>query len=285
MARRSKLTRLALLPAAALALTTAACGGGDDSGDTAEGNGSGVELVNDGTLTTCTSLPYPPFQAQDDSGEIVGFDVDMIDILAEDLGVEQEIIDVDFAQIKNGAALNAGKCDVAAAGMTITEERKENLGFSVPYFDETLAVVAQQGSDVTGLDDVESQDLTLGVQADTTSLDYATSEGFKPQVFRHAGLQVQAMQAGKVDVVLQDLPTVLDWMKNKEDISKDWEVVDKVDTGDQYGYAVEKGNSELLDKLDESLKKAFEDGRWAESYEKWIGEAPEKTPTGTESGS
>lgn len=285
MARRSKLTRLALLPAAALALTTAACGGGDDGGDTAEGNGSGTELVNDGTLTTCTSLPYPPFQSQDDSGEIVGFDVDMIDILAEDLGVEQEIIDVDFAQIKNGAALNAGKCDVAAAGMTITEERKENLGFSLPYFDETLAVVAQQGSDVTGLDDVESQDLTLGVQADTTSLDYATSEGFKPQVFRHAGLQVQAMQAGKVDVVLQDLPTVLDWMKTKEDISNDWEVVDKVDTGDQYGYAVKKGNSELLDKLDESLKKAFEDGRWAESYETWIGEAPEKTPTGTESGS
>lgn len=282
MARRSKLTRLALLPAAALALTTAACGGGDDSGDTAQG---GVELVNDGKLTTCTSLPYPPFQSQDDSGEVTGFDVDMIDLVAKDLGVEQEIIDVDFAQIKNGAALNAGKCDVAAAGMTITEERKENLGFSVPYFDETLAVVTKKGSDVSGLDDVESQNLTLGVQADTTSLDYATSEGFSPKVFRHAGLQVQAMSANQVDVVLQDLPTVLDWMKNKEDISKDWEVVDKVDTGDQYGYAVKKGNTELLNQVNESLKEAFKDGTWAESYEKWIGEAPEKTPSGTESGS
>lgn len=280
MARRSKLTRLALLPAAALALATAACGG-DDSGDTAQG---GVDLVTDGKLTTCTSLPYPPFQDQK-GNDIVGFDVDMIDLVAEDLGVEQEIIDVDFAQIKNGAALNAGKCDVAAAGMTITEERKQNLGFSVPYFDETLAVVTKKGSDVTGLDDVKSNNLTLGVQADTTSLDYATSEGFKPTVFRHAGLQVQAMSAGKVDVVLQDLPTVLDWMKNKEDISENWEVVDKINTGDQYGYAVKKGNTELLNQVNESLNEAFKDGTWAEAYEKWIGEAPEKTPAGTESGS
>ncbi|MPY97084.1 MAG: transporter substrate-binding domain-containing protein [Actinophytocola sp.] len=281
MARRSKLTRLALLPAAALALATAACGG-DDSGDTAQG---GVDLVSDGKLTTCTSLPYPPFQDTNDSGDVAGFDVDMMDVVAKDLGVEQEIIDVDFAQIKNGAALNARKCDVAAAGMTITEERKENLGFSVPYFDETLAVVAKKGSDVAGLDDVESDNLKLGVQADTTSLDYATGEGFNPNVFRHAGLQVQAMSANKVDVVLQDLPTVLDWMKNKQDISENWEVVDKINTGDQYGYAVKKGNTELLNQVDESLNEAFKDGSWAESYEKWIGEAPEKTPSGTESGS
>ncbi|MPY77545.1 MAG: transporter substrate-binding domain-containing protein [Actinophytocola sp.] len=284
VARRSKLTRLALLPAAALALTAAACGG-DDSGDTGQGNGSNVEMVNDGVLTTCTSLPYPPFQSQDQSGKVVGFDVDMIDEVAKDLGVKQEIIDVDFAQIKNGAALNARKCDVAAAGMTITEERKQNLDFTVPYFDETLALVVQKGSDVKSLDDVKSQNLTLGVQADTTSLDYAESEGFSPQVFRHAGLQVQAMQANQVDVVLQDLPTVLDWLKNKEDIAKGWEVVDKINTGDQYGYAVKKGNTELLNQVNESLKQAFKDGTWAKSYEEWIGEAPEKTPTGTESGS
>ena len=278
MARGTRLTRLALLPAAALVLASAACGGEDD---TAKG---GVELVTDGKLTTCTSLPYPPFQDRA-GGKVVGFDVDMIDEVAKDLGVKQEIIDVDFAQIKNGAALAAQKCDIGAAGMTITKEREQNLDFSVPYFDETLAVVVPKGSDVTSFDDIKAQNLKLGVQADTTSLDYATSHGLKPTVFRNAGLQVTGMQAGKVDVVLQDLPTVLDWLKHTKDIAKNWEVVDKINTGDQYGYAVEQGNTELLKQLNKSLNQAFEDGTWAKTYEKWIGEAPEETPAGTEGGS
>lgn len=275
MARRTKLTKLAILPALALALSAAACGE-----DTGGGSGNGddaVELVQDGQLTTCTSLPYPPFQ--DKKGDkVVGFDVELVDLLAKELGVEQQIKDVDFAQIKNGAALNARQCDIAAAGMTITEERKQNLDFGLPYFDEELSVVVPTGSGVKSLDEVQSKNLKLGVQADTTSLDYANSKKLDPTVFRNAGLQAQAMQTpDKVDIILQDSPTVQEFLK-KDGIKGKWEVVDKVVTGDQYGYAVKKGNKELLDKLNEVLQKAYDDGTWAELYEKWIGDKPAKTP-------
>lgn len=117
---------------------------GEPSGD--------VKLATPGKLKTCTSLPYPPFQ--DKKGDdIVGFDVDIIDLVAKKLGVEQEIVDISFDSIKSGAALNAKKCDVAAAGMTITPERKENLDFSNPYFDEVLAFVTEKGAGVK-LDDL-----------------------------------------------------------------------------------------------------------------------------------
>lgn len=105
------------------------------------------QLVEAGKIKTCTSLPYPPFQ--DKKGDdIVGFDVELIDLVAKRLGVEQEIVDISFDSIKSGAALNAKKCDVAAAGMTITDERKENLGFSNPYFDEVLAFVTKKGAGI-----------------------------------------------------------------------------------------------------------------------------------------
>ena len=89
-----------------------------------------MTLVKSGVLTTCTHLPYAPFQSKDASGKVVGFDVALIDLVAEKLGVTQEIVDTPFEGIKSGADLNAGKCDVAAAGMTITEERKKVLDFS-----------------------------------------------------------------------------------------------------------------------------------------------------------
>src|SRR5690606_39337498 len=97
-----------------------------------------------------------PFQFNQD-GKVVGFDVDIVDLVAKKLGVTQEILDIDFAVIKSGAALNAGRCDLAAAGMTITEERKQNIDFSVPYFDATQALMAKKGSGITSLEDVKAK--------------------------------------------------------------------------------------------------------------------------------
>ncbi|HEX2299346.1 MAG TPA: transporter substrate-binding domain-containing protein, partial [Pseudonocardiaceae bacterium] len=114
-----------------LAATTACT-----STKTTTGDGSEIALVQPGKLTTCTHLPYSPFQFKK-GNEIVGFDVDLVDAVAKELDVEQRIIDTPFEGIQSGQALNAGKCDVAAAGMTITETREKNLDFSDPYFEAT----------------------------------------------------------------------------------------------------------------------------------------------------
>ena len=113
MTTTARTTATAAVGALAL-LVLAGCGGGDEGGTTE----SGVELVSAGTLTTCTHLPYEPFQFQE-GDEVVGFDVDVVDAVAEDLGVEQEVINVPFETIQSGEALNSRQCDLAAAGMTI----------------------------------------------------------------------------------------------------------------------------------------------------------------------
>ncbi|SDC86438.1 ABC transporter substrate-binding protein [Actinokineospora iranica] len=273
MARRSKLKVLALLPA--LALAVAACGNATDSGPTSGNTAPGVTLAEAGKLKTCTNLPYPPFQFTQ-GGKTVGFDVDLLDLVAGKVGAKQEIVDIQFNVIKSGAALNSNKCDVAAAGMTITDERKQNLDFSNPYMDEVIALLVPKGSGITSLDQV--RDKKLGVQKATTSLDYATGKGFTPTEFEDSGKQLQAFQSGQVDVVLQDLPVVNEWLK-KQGLSDKFEIGAEIETGAQYGFAVKKGgNGELLKTINDALGAAIADGTWARLYEQWMGSKPKSTP-------
>ena len=188
---------LALTVTALAAVTSlSACGGGDPDGttgaDTTAQPSGGVALVNPGKLTTCTNVPYKPFQFNQD-GKVVGFDVDIVDLVAKKLGVTQEILDIDFAVIKSGAALNAGRCDLAAAGMTITDERKQNIDFSVPYFDATQALMVKKGAAVTSLADVRAR-TKLGAQASTTGLDYVKKQGFDPVVYADSPKELFALQ-------------------------------------------------------------------------------------------
>ncbi|MEU0155928.1 transporter substrate-binding domain-containing protein [Micromonospora fulviviridis] len=94
----------ALLVVVASGLTACTSTGANPDGDA-------IHLVQAGKLTTCTHLPYPPFQSRDGSGKVVGFDVDLVDLVAQRLGVAQAIVDTPFEGIKSGADLNAGKCD------------------------------------------------------------------------------------------------------------------------------------------------------------------------------
>ncbi|MBP2706441.1 amino acid ABC transporter substrate-binding protein [Microbispora sp. RL4-1S] len=261
-----------------------ACGGGS-SGDTATtsasaagGGASGggdVQLISSGKLTTCTNLPYEPFQFTE-NGKVVGFDVDIVDLAAKKLGVTQDIVDIDFAAIKSGAALNAGKCDVAAAGMTITDERKQNIDFSIPYFDATQALMAKKGSGITSLADVKAKGLKLGAQASTTGLDYVTKQGFDPVQFADSPKELLGLQTGQVDVIVQDLPVVLTWLK-KPDIGAKFEEVASLDTGEQYGIGMKKGNTALAKVINDAITQARSDGTYDAIYKKWFGTEPPKT--------
>lgn len=264
--------------ALATALLISSCGGEststtDATESAAPSAAAGVQLVNPGKLTTCTNIPYEPFQFNDENGKVVGFDVDIVDLVAKKLGVEQDIVDIDFAAIKSGAAMNAGKCDVAAAGMTITEERKENIDFSVPYFDSTQALMAKKGSGITSLDDVKTKGLKLGAQASTTGLKYAQDHGFDPVEFADSPKELNGLQAGRVDVIIQDLPVVLTWLK-KSDIGEKFEMVASLDTGEQYGIGMKKGNTELVEVVNEAIEAAKADGTYNEIYKKWFGTEP-----------
>jgi polar amino acid transport system substrate-binding protein len=265
----------------ALALTTAlaltACG--SDAGGTASGtaNGSaaaGPSLVHPGKLTVCTNIPYEPFQFKDASGKVVGFDVDIVDLAAKKLGVTQDIVDIDFAVIKSGAAMAAKKCDVAAAGMTITPERQQNIDFSEPYFDATQALMAKKGTGAKTLADVKAKNLKLGAQASTTGLDYVKKNGFDPTEYADSSKELLALQAGQADVIVQDLPVVLTWLK-KPDVAAKYELIGSLDTGEQYGIGLKKGADPILLKtINDEITKAKSDGTYDAIYMKWFGKKP-----------
>ncbi|MGW1710415.1 transporter substrate-binding domain-containing protein [Streptomyces sp. NPDC002206] len=261
--------RIAVICAAvALALPLSACSSSSDGATV-----KGAKLIKSGQITTCTHLPYAPFQSEKD-GKVVGFDVSMIDLVAEDLGVKQEVVDKSFETIKTGADLNASVCDVAAAGMTITDERKQNLDFSVPYFDATQALLARKGVKAASVEDITKQKLKLGSQSSTTGEDFAHSHGADPQSFESSDAELNGLRTGQVDVIVQDYPVVQNWLKDPANSAK-FEIVGNLDTGEQYGFAVRKdGNPKLLAAINQAIKDAKSDGTYKKLYEQWIGPMP-----------
>ena len=260
--------RLAPLAVAGVAaLTLAACG--SDGGSDAEA-ADGVQLINDGKITTCTHLPYEPFQFNRD-GEIVGFDVALVDEIASDLGVEQEIVDIPFETIQSGEALNAGQCDLAAAGMTITEVREENLDFSEGYFDATQALLTKEGSGIDSLEALSGQQ--LGVQTGTTGQEYAQDnapDDVELVVFEDLALLLQAVKSGQVPAAINDNTVLIDYVADNTDT----EMTAEFDTGEQYGIGVRTGNEALLAQVNETLDRIREDGTYDEIYTEWFGQAP-----------
>ncbi|MEW2496388.1 transporter substrate-binding domain-containing protein [Streptomyces nodosus] len=259
---------LAAITATAGAVLVAGCtsSGSGGTGTSADG---GVDLVKAGKLTTCTHLPYPPFQSEID-GKVQGFDVALIDLVAKDLGVKQYVFDTPFENFKTGAFLNSGQCDLAAAGMTITEERKKNVDFSDPYFDATQAVLVDRKSGVTSLADLKAKGKKLGAQAQTTGEDYVQGKGFDPVSFESSDAVLNGLRTGQVQAVVIDYPVVQGWLKNKADADA-FKVVGNLDTGEQYGFTVKKGNTELLAAVNKAIKDAKSDGTYQKLYEQWIG--------------
>jgi polar amino acid transport system substrate-binding protein len=255
---------------ATVALAFAACGDDDDDGG---GAGSGVDLVNGGQLTTCTHLPYRPFQFEE-SGEIVGFDVDMIDLVAKRLGVQQEIVDTPFEGIQSGEDLNARKCDIAAAAMTITPERAQKIAFSDPYFDANQALLVKKGSGIDSFAKLEGQ--TLGVQSGTTGKDYAEEHaapaGVELKDYEDLALELTAVKSGQIPAAINDIPVLLDYAKENPDV----EVTAQFETGEQYGFGMKKGTSEELQRVvNEVIRQARSDGTYDSLYEKWFGQKPD----------
>ncbi|NEB01361.1 transporter substrate-binding domain-containing protein [Streptomyces sp. SID13726] len=274
---------LAAITATAGLLLVAACTSSDDGGSGSKTAAGGVELVKGGRLTTCTHLPYPPFQSEID-GKVQGFDVSLIDLVAKDLGVKQEILDTPFENFKTGAFLNSGECDLAAAGMTITEERKKNVDFSDPYFDATQALLVGKGSGITSLADAKAKKVKLGAQAQTTGEDYAKSQGFDPVSFESSDAVLNGLRSGQVKAVIIDYPVVQGWLKTKANADA-FQVAGQINTGEQYGFTVKKGNTKLLAAVNKAISDARSDGTYKKLYEKWIGPYDESAASASPSAS
>jgi polar amino acid transport system substrate-binding protein len=264
---------VSLLAASGLALSLTACATDTDKTTT----DSGVEVVEEGKLTVCTHLPYEPFQ-YNEGGEVVGFDVDLMDLVAEDLDLEQEIVNTPFETIETGQAMATGKCDIAAAGMTITEDRDRVIDFSDPYFEATQALLVKKGA---GYDSLESLDgKTLGVQVGTAGEEDATEnipDGVETKVFEDLALLLEAVKSGSVDAAINDNTVLLDYAaKNPET-----EMTAEFETGEQYGFGVAQDqNAELIDAVNKAFQKAHDDGTYDKLFEKYFPDLQKPTSLG-----
>jgi polar amino acid transport system substrate-binding protein len=256
----------------AVALLALSAGLSGCEGDAAAGPAAlKPELAKAGTLTVCTSLPYEPFEFKK-KGEVVGFDIDLADEVAQKLGAKSVFVNTDFDAIQSGAPLNEGKCDVAVAGMTITGERARVLDFSSPYFDAAQAMVVPKGSGLSALDELGGK--KVGVQAGTTGELYVRDnapEGTKVVTFDDASEIDAALKGDDVDAGVYDNTVVGDVVNRNPGFT----VAAEFNTGEQYGMAVKKnGSVDLLRTINDVLAELVADGKYDTIYAKWFGSAP-----------
>lgn len=246
-------------------LLLAGCSASDDSSSDGTAADGSIATVSAGKLTVCTNPPFEPFELEKD-GEIVGFDMSLMSEVAADLDLELAPLATGFDGIESGAALNAGQCDVAASGLTITDERKANMDFSQPYFDADQGLLVAEGSDLSTVESLAGK--KVAVQVSSTGASWAEENGLEGVVFDDLGAQVQALQTGQVDAVVNDIASLSPF------ISDGFEVAANFSTGEQYGFGVKKGNTALVNAIDTTLVRLDTAGTYDELYTEWIGTAP-----------
>lgn len=252
-------------------LVLGACGDDDDTAtddttSTTAPTESAAEapegLVSDGTLTVCSDTPYEPFEFKDDAGEDTGYDMDLLRAVAERADLDLSVIDLPFDGILG--SLTAGDCDVVASAVTITDERAQQVDFTDPYFDadQSLLVPADSAETITALADLAGA--TIGVQSGTTGEAYANENATDAEIksFEDSDGLFAALASGDIDAILQDLPVNAYRATQDESVV----VVETYPTGEQYGFAVEKGDTALLAFLDDGLAALRDDGTFDEIY-------------------
>jgi polar amino acid transport system substrate-binding protein len=222
-----------------------------------------------------TDAAYAPFESQNEKGEIVGFDIDVVTAIAQKAGIEVKFVNTPWEGIFN--ALGQGDRDLVVSAVTITEERRQTMDFTDPYFDAAQLIAVKENSKVTKFADLKK--LKVGVQTGTTG-DEAVSKllgktNTNIKRFESTPLALKELEAGGVDAVVADNGVVIHYVANNPG-GKFKTVNDKEFVPEQYGIAVKKGDTELLAKLNKGLADIKADGTYDKIYTQYFGAPPAK---------
>jgi polar amino acid transport system substrate-binding protein len=227
---------------------------------------AGQAQAQERTLKIATEGAYPPFNAKDASGELTGFDVDIAKALCAEMKAKCEIVAQDWDGIIPG--LEAKKYDAIAASMSITDERKEKVDFTNPYYSNHLRIVTKKGSGITGTDTLEGK--TVGAQRATVAATWAEDKLGRRSTVKLYDTQTAAysdLEAGRLQALVTDVYPAYDWLKDKADYEF---VGDKIDIDDKIGIAVRKGDKELQEAMNAALKTIRENGTYAKLNAKYF---------------
>lgn len=251
-------TLLSVASAAAVALALAGCSA--PAAETAPGDGPA--LVTAGSFTVCTNPSYEPFEFTR-GGEIVGFDMDLAAEIAKDLDVKLEIISAPFEGIQSGAALDTAQCDAGITGMSINDTRRQAMDFSEPYYTDGLGLLVPKASGITAVADLG--DKPVGVQQATTGEEYAAENGLNALQFEESNMALEGLRTGAVDGVINNLAVITRGAENDDSLH----VVAEFDS-EEYGIAVRKGNTALLDAVNATIERVNSDGTFDTLIDTWI---------------
>jgi polar amino acid transport system substrate-binding protein len=220
-----------------------------------------------------TDAAYAPFESESPQKEIVGFDIEVVKAVAQKAGIEVKFINTPWEGIFN--TLQQGDRDLLVSAITITDERKQTMDFSNPYFDAHQLIAVKANSKISKFDDIKK--LKVGVQTGTTGDEVVSKLQGKnsPNVkrFESTPLALKELEAGGVDAVVADNGVVINYVANNAG-SKFKTVADKAFQPEQYGIAVKKGNADLLGKINKGLADIKADGTYDQIYTKYFGAAP-----------
>ena len=249
--------------AATVMITAGLAGCGGDEG----GEGEGLEE----SYTVASDTSFVPFEFEED-GEYVGFDIDIINEIADRVGFDIELETTNFDGIIPG--LQTGTFDIAIAGITITDERGEAVDFTSPYYKSGLRIgVPADNTTIESVDDLEG--LTIATRLGSTSADYIDEniEGATANTYEQLDQAYLSVEGGGSDAVLYDAPNVEYYILTAgEDTLK---TVGELLEAQNYGIAVSQGNEELVDAMNTALAEMIDDGTYAEIYSEWFGSEPE----------
>ena len=227
-------------------------------------------------LVVGTDAAYAPFESQNDKGEIVGFDIDVVNAVAKKAGFEVKFVNTPWEGIFN--TLQQGDRDFLVSAITITDERKQTMDFSNPYFDANQLIAVRESSKVAKFNDLKP--LKVGVQTGTTGDEVVSKLQGKNSTnvkrFESTPLALKELEAGGLDAVVADNGVIENYVANNTSF-KFKTVKDASFSPEQYGLAVRKGNSELIEKLNKGLGEIKADGTYDQIYAKYFGAKPAST--------
>ncbi|KZE88815.1 L-cystine-binding protein TcyA [Agromyces sp. NDB4Y10] len=262
-------TILGLAAASAAVVALAACSSGDSGSGSGSTDAAGDDygLVQAGTLTVATEGTYRPFSFHEDgSGDLVGYDVEVAEAVAEKLGLEVQFQETQWDAIFAG--LDAGRFDVIANQVSITPEREEQYLFSEPYTVSRGVVVVNEGdTSISSFDDLEGKTTAQSLTSNWYAL--ATESGANVEAVEGWAQAVALLQQGRVDATINDELTFLDYLNTTPDAAI--EVAVETDETSESAFALTQDKEALVEAIDEALAELREEGVLAELGEKYFG--------------
>ena len=223
--------------------------------------------------TVGTDAAYAPFESQNEKGEIVGFDIDIAKAIAAKAGFELKFVNTPWEGIFT--ALGQGDRDMVVSAVTITDERKQTMDFSDPYFDAQQLIAVKQDSKIAKFGDLKK--LKVGVQTGTTGDEAVTKLLGKASTnikrFESTPLALKELESGGVDAVVADNGVIIHYVANNPG-GKFKTVADKEFVPEQYGIALKKGNTDLQSLVNKGLAAIKADGTYDKIYAQYFGAPP-----------